>query len=360
MSAPDRASGERSDLRAAKATATGGRAPVGAGADHGVFSRATRYVGPMTDETPDDESVREAVERSRRGAPAVGGVVRDQFETHEVFQRIVAAADEEATTGTRELFFSALAAGFAITVTFLLYASMTAATDGDPVTSALLYPLGFVFIIVGGYQLYTENTLPPVVLVLERLASLPRLLWIWSVVVVGNFVGGGLGALVLARTGVLSPEAAEAAAYLSRKGIETPFWTLFFKAAFAGLIVAGVVWLVYAVNDATARLVVVYLSFLAVPFGNLFHVVVSFTETMYLAFAGGVALVPALGGFVFPVLLGNTVGGVLLVTVVNYFQTTEERLDVARKDGADRKLTPREWVFGRRGGRSYVPREHDD
>jgi formate/nitrite transporter FocA (FNT family) len=306
----------------------------------------------MSEDGEDGESVRDAIERSQRGAPAAGAVIHDRFETHEVFQRIVAAADEEATTGGRELFFSALAAGFAITVTYLLYASLSAATGSDPILSALLYPLGFVFIVLGGYQLYTENTLPPVVLVLERLISVPRLLTIWAIVVLGNFAGGGIGALVLARTGVFSAPAADAATSLARKGLETPFWDLFFKAAFAGLIVAGVVWVVYAVRDNVTRFLVIYVAFFAIPFGNLYHVVVSFTELMYLVFGGRAPLLPGLGGFVVPVLLGNTVGGSLLVTVVNYFQTTEERLDIARKDGFKRKLTTREWLLGR----AYVPR----
>jgi formate/nitrite transporter FocA (FNT family) len=308
----------------------------------------------MSDEAPTDESVRDAIEQSQHGAPAAGAVLRDQFETHEVFQRIVAAADEEATTGLRELYFSGLAAGFSITVTFLLYASLAGATDRTPLLEAALYPLGFVFIIVGGYQLYTENTLPPVVLVLERLMSLPRLLVIWTVVLLGNFSGGSLGALVLARTGVLSTEATVAAVDLATKGFETPFWSLFFKAAFAGLIVAGVVWLVYAVTDSLARIVIVYLSFLAIPTADLFHVVVSFTEVVYLVLVADASLLAGLGGFVLPVLLGNTVGGVVLVTVVNYFQTTAERLDIARRDGAERRLTPREWLLGSHG-RSYVP-----
>jgi formate/nitrite transporter FocA (FNT family) len=263
----------------------------------------------MPDGDAADESVREAIEQSEHGAPAAGAVLRDQYETHEVFQRIIAAADEEATTGKRELFFSSLAAGFSITVTFLLYASLSAATDSHPVLSALLYPLGFVFIILGGYQLYTENTLPPVVLVLERLMSLPRLLKIWGIVIFGNFVGGGFGALVLARTGVLSPDAMDAATKIAQKGVETDFWPLFFKAAFAGLIVAGVVWLVYAVRDSVARLVIVYLAFLAVPLGNLYHSVVSFTELAFLAFTGYPVFLEGLVWFVFPVLLGNTVGG---------------------------------------------------
>jgi len=153
--------------------------------------------------------------------------VRDRFSANEVFQRIVAAADEEVTADGRELFFSGLAAGLAVSITVLLYASVTAATDGRPVPGALLYPLGFVYIIVGGYQLYTENTLPPVALTLERLASLPALLRHWTVVLAGNFAGGTLGAAVLTWGGVFSPEAAAAATGFATNGVETGATSLF-------------------------------------------------------------------------------------------------------------------------------------
>ncbi|MFW5965556.1 MAG: formate/nitrite transporter family protein [Halodesulfurarchaeum sp.] len=317
----------------------------------------------MAEGKPDrEDTLRDAVERSRSGAPAVGRVVRDRFSTDEVFQRIIAAADEEITAGSRELFFSGLAAGFSITITVLLYVSMTASTGGDPVLSVLLYPLGFIYIIIGGYQLYTENTLPPVALVLERLASVPALLRNWIVVLAGNFMGGLLGAAALAWGGVLSPETAIVAVDIGQKGIETPHWPLFVKAVFAGLIVAGVVWVEYAARDTISRLVVIYLAFLAIPLGGLFHVVVSFTETMYLVFLGSIDLGTGLVDFVLPVLAGNTVGGVVLVTVVNYFQTTERRLAGARFEGARRQLSAREMVFGGRigqlfgfFGRSYVP-----
>ena len=304
---------------------------------------------------PEHEQVREAVERSRSGAPAVGAVVRDRFSSDEIFQRIVAAADEEVTSGSRELFFSALAAGFAITITFLLYASLTASTDGHPILSKLLYPLGFIYIIIGGYQLYTENTLPPVALTLERLASVPALLRHWSIVLAGNFTGGALGAVALSWGGVFDEPAATAAMELAEKGVATPWWTLFSKAAFAGLIVAGVVWIVYASQDTISRLVVVYMAFLAIPLGNLFHVVVSFTEMVYMVLAGELALFVGVTEFVLPVLLGNTIGGIVLVTVVNYFQTSERRLESARFEGADRQLSIAEWLLGSYAGRSYVP-----
>ncbi|WP_418281402.1 formate/nitrite transporter family protein [Halorubrum sp. DTA98] len=316
----------------------------------------------MTDENRSDDSIREVVERSASGAPAVGEAVRDRFSSDEVFQRIIAAADEEVTSGRRELFFSGIAAGLAITITFLLYASMTASTDGHPVLSVLLYPLGFIYIIVGGYQLFTENTLPPVALTLERLASLPTLLRHWSIVLAGNFVGGAIGALVLSYGGVITGETIESAIYVSSAGFEVGWWPLFFKGAVAGLIVAGVVWVGFASTNSVTRLLVVYLAFLAIPLGNLYHVVVSFTEVLYLLFVqnmgfhdGGITLYGGMTEFVLPVLLGNTAGGVVLVTLVNYFHTSEKRLAEARFEGMTRRLSVPEWVLGRAAGRSYVP-----
>ncbi|MBV0900678.1 formate/nitrite transporter family protein [Haloarcula salina] len=315
----------------------------------------------MSEDTDRETAVRDAVDRSQSGAPAGGRTIRDRFSADEIFQRIIVAADHEITSSKRELLASALAAGFAITITFLLYASLYASTGGDPVLSALLYPLGFVFIILGDYQLYTENTLPPVALTLERIASLPALCRIWGLVLFGNLVGGALGALALASTGVLSPEAVTAAEGFAEKAIETPWWTLFAKAVFAGLIVAGVVWVDYSLRDSVSRLLLVYLSFLAIPFGNLYHVVVSATEMLFLVYNGELGLMVGTTQFVLPVLLGNSIGGVVLVTVVNYFQTTESRLEAIREGGTTLQLTVREWVLGpfSDSGRSYVPVNDD-
>ncbi|MEF8840798.1 MAG: formate/nitrite transporter family protein [Haloarculaceae archaeon] len=209
-------------------------------------------------------------------------MVPDRFSSDEVFQRIVADADHEITSGARELIFSALAGGLAITITLLVYASMYPRTDSS-VVAALLYPIGFIYIIIGGYQLYTGNTLPPVALTLERLASVPALFRHWSIVAADNFAGGAIGAIVLAYGGVFGPEAAAVAADLALEGVyETSRWELFFKRAFAGLIVVGVVWVNFAASDTISRLVVVYLAFLTIPMGDLFHVVVSFTESVSL------------------------------------------------------------------------------
>jgi formate/nitrite transporter FocA (FNT family) len=168
-----------------------------------------------------------------------------------------------------------------------------------------------------------------------------------------------VGALFLAYTGIFEPSTAAAAVELSEKGLKTGWWDLFFKGGVAGLVVAGVVWLDYAARDTVTRFVLVYLAFLVIPTADLFHVVVSFTELAYLVYLGEAAFLPGLAGFVLPLLLGNTLGGVLLVTVVNYVQTTERRLETARKDGVERQLSFREWIGGGSVGRSYVPADKD-
>ena len=311
-------------------------------------------------EIPDDQlqrQLREIVEEADSGAPAVGGTVRDRFSSNEIYQRVVVYGDYELMAGRRELLFSGLAGGFAIALTFLLFASLSGQTDGAPIVSAALYPLGFMYIILGGYQLYTENTLPPVALVLERLASIPLLLRVFALVLIGNAVGAMLGAIVLAETGVLSETARAAAIDIGETGIETAPADLFFKALFAGFIVAGVVWMDFATDSTTARLILIYLAFLSIPVAGLYHVVVSFTELLFVVLATDAALFDGLLTFVLPVLVGNTLGGILLVTVVNYYQTTGRRLKAVRDPEAENPLTLREWLFGGLVGRNYVEPE---
>jgi formate/nitrite transporter FocA (FNT family) len=281
--------------------------------------------------------------RAQSGAPAAGKAVGDRFSTDEIFQRVVATADEEVETSSRKLYLSGLAAGFAITLTFFVYATSKAAfADASDFLAPLLYPLGFVYIIMGRYQLYTENTLTPVTLVLMRVASVPALFRVWGAVLAGNLSGACVGAFVLAHTGVFSPAAAAAAVDIGVQGVETAWWDLAFKALFAGWLVAGLVWLEHAVRDSISRVVLVYLIIFTIPATGLYHVVVSSADVFYLVFTGNVDLLVGLWEFVVPVLLGNTAGGVVLVTLLNYGQT-EHRFP--HGEGVRDRLGRRDWLF---------------
>ncbi|ELZ00854.1 formate/nitrite transporter family protein [Natrialba asiatica] len=308
-------------------------------------------------------ALRDTIDRSQSGAPAAGAAIRDYFSADEIFQRIVATADEEFSRSNRLLFMSGLAAGFAVTLTFLARSAVTAAvpSDSGELIGNLFYPVGFVLIVMGRYQLFTENTLTPVTLVLTRIASVRNLLRLWVVVIVANVLGAALGALVLATTGVFTSEAATVARGFGEHAFATGWWDLFFKAVFAGNIVAAMVWLVHASQDTTARfLIIVFLMFL-IPATDLFHCITGMCEVLYFVFRGQETLWAAIVEFFVPVTLGNIVGGVLLVALLNYSQTAERQYP--DRDASQLKLSWAEWLYSRQTGHPQSPSfsgENDD
>lgn len=297
--------------------------------------------------SPENRQLREAIDRSQRGAPAAGRAVRDLFSADEIFQRVTASADEEIDRGGRELFFSGLAAGLSLASSFFGRAVMTAAYPNDPIgLGNLLYPIGFIIIVLGGYQLYTENTLTPVTLVLTRLASIPSLLRLWGIVLIANIIGAIIPAYIFANTAILEPEVAEAALYFGEHALGYSWGTLFFKAIIAGGLVATMVWLVHAARDTITRFFVVYLIMFLIPAGELFHCVVGAFEMLYLIFSGATTVATAFGSFFLPVVLGNTLGGVVFVAFIAY-SMTEERYFPDR-DERRSELSITEWLFGQR------------
>lgn len=294
---------------------------------------------------PENHELRETLDRSRRGAPAAGEAVRDRFSADEIFQRVTATADDEVERSTRLLFFSGLAAGLSIGATFLARATMTAATPADPtVMGNLLYPIGFVIIVLGSYQLFTENTLTPVTLVMTRLATVPQLLRLWTIVLIANVIGAGIVAYLLAVTNVLDPAAAETAHYFGEHALSVSWSGLFYKGVFAGGLVATMVWLVHAARDTLSRFLIVYLIMFTIPAADLFHCVVGACEVLFLVFTGDAGFVSVFIGFFVPVVLGNTVGGVVFVALVNFSMTEQRRFP--ERDRRRLELPWFEWLFG--------------
>jgi len=291
-------------------------------------------------------SVRDVLDRSERGAPAAGEALRDFFSTDEIFHRLLVAADEEFGRSMRLLFLSGLAAGLSISLSFLGMTALSALWPGGPshLGGSLLYPLGFLLVVMGRYQLFTENTLTPVTLVLTRIASIPRLLRIWGVVLLANILGAALCAYVLATTGVFTPEMAEVAAGIGQHFLAMSWADLFWKGIFAGWLVASMVWLHYAARSMTARALITFVLIYPVAAAELAHCIVGSTEVLYVVFQGDASVSAYLTGFLVPAVLGNTIGGVLLVAILNFSQTRDRRFP--HRGCGQVELTWTEWLFG--------------
>lgn len=261
-----------------------------------------------------------------RQPPAAGSVLEDSFGFPEIFRRVLASAREELDRPTSLLFWSGLAAGLSLGLTFFARATMTGLTGSTSpgFVGNLLYPVGFVAIVLGKYQLFTENTLTPVALVLTRLARVSNLLRLWGTVLVANLIGAAVIAAVFALTDVKSPEAAEAALAMGKHALEAGFSAVFFRAIIAGWIVATMVWLVHAVRDALSRIVIIWVLMYFIGISDLFHIVTGTVEVLYVVFEGEASILGIWHRFVVPVLLGNVLGGVGFVTVINTAQFGRE------------------------------------
>ncbi|WP_234567771.1 formate/nitrite transporter family protein [Rhodohalobacter sp. 614A] len=273
------------------------------------------------------------VDTSESGAPAGGRAIRDMFSTDEIFHRITATAEEEFSRSDRLLFWSGLAAGLSMGLTFVARSTFTGALpyDYSGLLGNLLYPLGFLLIVLGRYQLFTENTLTPVTLVLTRLTNLPVLLRLWGVVLFANLFGSSIMAFILANTGIFDADATAAAIKFGEHAVELSWWDLFWKAVIAGWIVASMVWLIHAARDMTARFITVYVLMFMIPSADLFHCIIASCEMFFVVFKGVVEWYEY-GRVVSAVIVGNTVGGVLLVAILNHAQVQEERLPKGEKE----------------------------
>ncbi len=289
------------------------------------------------------DHLRTSLDRSESGAPASGHAVRDLFSTDEIFQRLIATADEEFVRSNRLLFLSGLAAGLTIGLSFVARSAITAAVPSDTsgLVGGILYPIGFLLIVLGRYQLFTENTLTPVTLVLTRIASVPQLLRVWGIVLGANVLGALLMGLVLAKTGVFDADTAATARALALHGLEVPTSALFWKGVIAGWLVASMVWLNHAARDTVTRFLIVFAIMFLVPAADLFHCIIGACEMFYLVFQGDAHVLDA-ARFFGAVVTGNTVGGVMLVGILNFAQTRGKRFPRRY----EQRLTWREWMYG--------------
>src|SRR3954464_9208302 len=95
----------------------------------------------------------------------------ERLTAHEIFESAVEHAREELRRPWTALAFSGIAGGLTMGLTGLSTGLVTALLGQTAITqliSAVVYPLGFLAVIIGRAQLFTENTLYPVVLVLTE------------------------------------------------------------------------------------------------------------------------------------------------------------------------------------------------
>ena len=240
-----------------------------------------------------------------------------------VYEAIRAEAESELTRPLLGLGWSALAAGlsmgFSLIAQALLY-SYTPDASWTPIISSFGYSIGFLFVILGRQQLFTENTLTPVLEVLRvrTLEVVTKTFTLWMVVLLCNMVGVAIFAFALSYFDVLNPDIDEALKSISAREYGHPFGTVFVRAIFAGWLVALMLWLMPFAESA--RVGVIILVSYVIGLAHFPHIIAGSVAALYAVFNGSHSFTEFLFGFFTPTLMGNTIGGVMMVAAVNYAQ----------------------------------------
>ena len=258
----------------------------------------------------------------------------DEREVHQIEERIAISApvvheairhegERELDRPTSALAWSGLAAGLSMGFSFIAEGLLRTYLPNEhwrPLISKMGYPLGFILVIIGRQQLFTENTLTVILPLLVRrdLKTFLQVIRLWTVVLISNLAGAHVIAWTLGNTDVFKPEIRHALDAIGRESAAVSFGDAMLRGVFAGWLIATVVWLLAAAD--ARRLAIITIPTYIVALGGFTHVIAGSIEVLFLVMTGAFGWAAFLRGYFMPTLIGNVIGGVALVSALNYAQ----------------------------------------
>jgi formate/nitrite transporter FocA (FNT family) len=225
----------------------------------------------------------------------------------------------------KSLFLNSSIAGLEIGFSYLLIATLFQLLV-DKISSsyifhlfALVYPIGFLMVVLGKSILFTEQTALLTLPVLNRNKSFLSLLKIWLIVITGNLTGGiifsTLTFLIAPSMGIFNTDTmVEIAIYV----LDIDIWVMFFSALLAGWLMGLMSWVLNSTDETISKILLVFIITGTIGFLGLHHSIIGNIEV----FAGYLAThqitFTNYASFLFVVLFGNAVGGAIFVALFKY------------------------------------------
>jgi formate/nitrite transporter FocA (FNT family) len=245
-----------------------------------------------------------------------------------VFEAIRRNGEHELSRPFSAIWWSGVAAGMAISTSVLckgFLVSILPDADWADGVSSLGYTVGFLIVILGRMQLFTENTITPILplFLTPTVAKLAQIGRLWGTVLAANLVGCAAAALLIVYGRILPDERFVGVLKLSRHFAEATAFEHFAWGIPAGFIIAALVWVLPRMESAGEILIIVILTYV-ISVGGMSHVVAGSTELFILVALGEVGAMTALVHGILPALFGNVLGGTGIFAALTYAQVREE------------------------------------
>jgi len=240
-----------------------------------------------------------------------------------VYHAVKKEGEEELDRTTASLAWSGLAAGLSMGFSFAAEGLLRSALPDAPwrpLIAKFGYSLGFLIVVLGRQQLFTENTLTVILPLLRRRDRVTgrNVARLWAIVLAANLVGAAVFACVAAWSQAFDPSVHGALLDIGREAMSNSFATTLMRGIYAGWLIALMVWLLPFAE--TARVWVIVILTYIVGVGQFSHVIAGSIESLFLVAAGEQSLGAYAVGYLVPSLVGNIIGGVSLVAAIAHAQ----------------------------------------
>ena len=247
-----------------------------------------------------------------------------------IYEVIRRDGEEELERPTRSLIWSGIAAGIMISFSVVgeaIFRTYLPDAPSSYLIENLGYSLGFLLVILGRMQLFTENTITTVLpfMVEPSQKMFVRVCRLWGIVLAANVIGAFAIAVVFAHTSALPSELMPAMMSLSEHALGMPAGESFMRAIPAGILVAAIVWMLPQVENAAFFVILIFTWLIAA--GDFTHIVAGSVEMGLLSVTGNLGFYDAVFGFFLPVLGGNVVGGTVIFTLMAWGQVRDELVE---------------------------------
>ena len=255
--------------------------------------------------------------------------VRDRIKLRApaVYATVRAEGAAELERPNASLFFSGFVAGIAMGLSVLTLSLIRGHLPNAPwaeLVSSFGYAAGFLIIILGRQQLFTESTITAVLPVTAdpSLAGVRGIARVWAVVLGANWLGCVVVAVAFIELRLVPADTAREIVDFAMHLTHLTATDAFVRGIGAGFLVAAMVWMMPGAEGSEFAVV----SFTAwlIALAGFTHVIASMVEIAALVLTGNILVGDALLHLTLPILAGNVLGGTLLFTVLAYAQVHHE------------------------------------
>ena len=247
----------------------------------------------------------------------------------QAFNRMVDEGTQRLHRSPREVLVTGFFGGTEVAMGVLAYLSVLLAT-GNPLLAGLAFSVGFLALLLGRSELFTEGFLVPVTTVVAKRASVAQLLTLWAGTLAANLVGGWLIMwLVMAAFPKLHEQTIESAKHFVEAPLNAESIAL---ALLGGMVITLMTRMQHGTDSMPAKIAAAVAGAFLLAGLQLFHSILDSLLIFGALIAGGTSFgyLDWLSWFGYTV-VGNIVGGLALVTLLRLIRS-KDRLKEERRE----------------------------